>query len=67
MGGHRRKGGARCHGLPVRRPDLVRLVGPEHRESVGWTTGKTDRGRCVLQTALNGRPQAGGVKARRVW
>ena len=27
-------------------------------------TGKTDRGRCVLQTALNGRPKAGGVKAR---
>ena len=30
MGGRKGKGGARCHGLPVRRPDLVGLV-------VRWT------------------------------
>ena len=59
MGGRKGKGGARCHWLPVRRPYLVDLVGPEQRESVGWTTGKTERGGCVLQTALNGRPKAG--------
>ena len=26
---------------------------------MGWKTGKTEKGGCVLQTALNGRPRAG--------
>ena len=56
MGGRKRKGGARCRGLP----------GPEQRKFVGWTTSKTERGGCVLQTALNGRPKAGGIEVRMV-